>query len=154
MYRQIVAEYHSDNRNKLFASNVFICFHCFLSSKNSLNFSLSRKYPKVIIQLRRVGYQTCKFFTSIKIIKRKRLLKTFYRNKTILVICLVVLLVLDINHAAPMPRRNRTKYKCHHGKCVLRKHGGGGHHSGEIHFLRNLDDPFDTTDEFDFRQKL
>ena len=78
MYRQIVAEYHSDNRNKLFASYVFICFHCFLSSKNSLNFSLSRKYPKIIIQLRRVGYQTCKFFfTSIKIIHRKRLLKLF-----------------------------------------------------------------------------
>ena len=69
-----------------------------------------------------------------------------------MVICLVVLLALDTNHAAPMPRRNRTKYRCHNGKCVLRKHGGGGHHSGEIYFLRNLDDPFDTTDPFDFRK--
>ena len=67
-----------------------------------------------------------------------------------MVICLVVLLVLDTIHAAPMPR-NRSKYRCNNGKCVPRKHGGG-HHSEEFQALRSLDDPFDSNDPFDFRK--
>ena len=110
---ETVAEYH-----KWFASDIIIIyFHCFLS------FLFKRKYI-IIIQLLRSRYQTCKFLKWSKIIVRKRLLILFCRNKTTLVICLVVLLALGTIDTAPMPR-NKTKYRCNNGKCVPRKHGGG-----------------------------
>ena len=114
------------NRNKWLASDtIIIYFHCFLS------FLFKRKYiltistvSYVIIQLWRARYQACKFLNWSKIIVRKRLLILFCRNKTTLVICLVVLLALGTTDTAPMPR-NKTKYRCNNGKCVPRKHGGG-----------------------------
>ena len=119
---ETVAEYH-----KWFASDIIIIyFHCFLSFlfKRKYILTISTVSYVIIIQLLRSRYQTCKFLKWSKIIVRKRLLILFCRNKTTLVICLVVLLALGTIHTAPMPR-NKTKYRCNNGKCVPRKHGGG-----------------------------
>ena len=77
----------------------------------------------LITQLKRTRTSTCKFSNpSILFFHVNEDL--ICRNKTVLVLCLIAILVLDSVHAAPR-RRSKSKYKCNNGRCVPRKHDSG-----------------------------